>query len=369
VSGVLRKIISSALDWIHGSKQVIEPIGAVVLSFFAGSIFIVAIGVSPWEVAVSVATGALHGGHAVGVTLEETVPLFLSGLAFLLPFRAGFFNIGAQGHLQLGGLAAVWVTLNLNGPPALVITGAMLAAILGGMVAVAIPLIAKVYAGVNEVVTTIMFNFIWLFLVYGVVTGPMKDPTAWFGTTYPVPVSYRLPEIFLRMHAGILFIIVFAVIGYVLLRYTSFGLQMRATGLNPTAAREAGINTNRVVVVTVLISAALAGLAGGIQALGVVHRVAEGWAKPWGFLGITVGLLGGLDVLGALAAAFFLAVLETGSRHMQAMTAVPPAFIHVLQALPVLFLLAARAAKVVPKLFPAKERRSTGTLFTRERER
>jgi ABC-type uncharacterized transport system permease subunit len=103
--------------------------------------------------------------------------------------------------------------------------------------------------------------------------------------------------------------------------------------------------------------------------MGIVYRVAEGWAKGWGFIGITVGLLGGLDILGALGAAFFLAVLETGSRHMQAMTGVPPALIHVLQGLPVVLLLAVRGAKIFPRLFPEKERRYTETLVARERER
>ena len=362
MSGVVRKITFSALDWMYSFSRVIEPIGAVVLSFFAASIFLVVIDVSPWEVIVTLVRGALYGRHAVGITLEETVPLFLSGLAFLLPFLTGFFNIGAQGQLQIGALFAVWVTLNISGPPAFVITAAMLASVLGGMVAVAVPLMAKLYRGVNEVVTTIMFNFICLYFVYAIVTGPMKDPAAWFGTTYPVPASYRLPEIFLGLHVGFPIAIMLAGVGYVLLRYSTFGLQLRASGLNPTAAREGGINTNRVLVGSVLIGAAMAGLAGGIQAVGVVNRVAEGWAKGWGFLGITVGLLGGLDVLGALAAALFLAVLETGSRYMQAMTAVPSAFIFVLQGLPVLFLLAMRAAKVFPKLFPGKEKRSTETL-------
>ncbi len=355
-----------AADWLQKSSPAMESVVAVVCAFLFASIFLVVINVSPWEVLVSLLRGALDGRHAVGTTLEETIPLFLSGVAFLLPFLVGFFNIGVQGQLQIGALFAVWVTLNMSGPPVVVITAAMLAAVLGGVVAVAIPLLAKVYLGVNEVVTTIMFNFICIFFTYAMVTGPMKDPAAWFGTTHPVPVSYRLPEIFPGLHVGFLIAVMLGVVGYVLLRHSSFGLRVRASGLNPTAAQEAGINTKRVMVESVLMSGAIAGLVGAMQALGVVHRVAEGWAKPWGFLGIVVGLLGGLDVSGALGAAFFLAILETGSRHMQAMTGVPGAFVPMLQGLPVVFVLAARAARAFSKLFPATEEGTAAALSAKE---
>ena len=343
-----------------GATPVLEATIAIVFTFSAVSIILALLGISPGEVVRSLLRGALGTSYGIVGTLNETVPLFLCGLAFLIPFLCGFFNIGTQGQLELGALVSILICLNLNGPPLVVVPLSLFCGIIGGIFAIIIPLLLSIYRGTNEVVTTIMSNFIYRYFIYALLMGPLKEPGAWFATTPRLPRAYQLPKIFLHAHAGVLIAGMVGILFYFLIRYTTFGLKLRAIGLNPTAALFAGVKVRKIRLQAVLLGGALAGLAGAIQVLGVVYRVAEGWSKPWGFLGLPVALFGGCNVFGVLAAAFFLAMLEVGSRHMQAMTGIPAAFVLLLQNLPLAFLLAIRSSRVLTqrleKIFLAKEK-------------
>jgi ABC-type uncharacterized transport system permease subunit len=323
----------------------------VLVSLLAVVTLSLVVGAAPLVVLAALAEGALGSWQALTSTMRELVPIALTGLAFLLPLRAGFFNIGAQGQLELGALAAVAVATTLQGAPAVVIGAAMLAAATVGAAALLLSLVLKVVRGASEVTTTIMMNFAVLEFTLAMVTGPMKDTTAFFGTTLPVPDRMRLPGLPAGsgFHIGIWLGVALVLLVHWVARATVFGFHLRAVGGNVTAARFAGIHVDRVLAGVVLLAGALAGAAGGIQVLGVVHRVAEGWSKPWGFTGILAALLGGSPT-GVLAAAFLLAVLESGARHMQAMTGVPSALVYVLQALPVLLFLALRSLPALRRL-------------------
>jgi general nucleoside transport system permease protein len=316
----------------------------------------VLVGASTMTVLHALVEGSLTSRHALAATLRETAPIALCGLAFLLPFRAGFFNIGGQGQLEAGALAAVAVA-TLPGGPATATWALVLAAGAGAVVA-APALVLKTQRAASEVTTTIMINFAVIELALAMVTGPMKDPTAFFGTTHAIPDAARLPvtPASLGVHLGVWLAVAAAGIVHWAQRRTLFGFRLAALGgkraegsENRAAARAAGIPVDRVLAATVLVSAALAGLAGGIQVLGVVYRVAEGWSRPWGFVGILAALLGG-SPLGAVGASFLLAALETGGRHMQAMTGVPSAMVYVLQALPVILYLGLRATPIARRL-------------------
>jgi general nucleoside transport system permease protein len=309
------------------------------------------VGGHPLQVLAALAEGSLGGSQAIGSTLKETVPIALCGLAFLIPFRAGFFNIGGQGQLEVGALAATALATWLTGPPAVVMSLALAAGGAFGAAAVLPAVALKLGRGASEVTTTIMINFAVIELVLAMVTGPMKDPAAFFGTTLPIAEAFRLPALAAwgGTHLGVPLTLVASFAFWWMLRRTVFGFHLAALGGNRAAARAAGISVDRVLAVAVLASAALAGLAGGIQAIGVVYRVAEGWSKPWGFVGILGALLGG-SPLGVLGASFLLAALETGGRHMQAMTGVPSALVYVLQGLPVLLFLALKATPLARRL-------------------
>jgi simple sugar transport system permease protein len=305
----------------------------------------------------ALAEGSLGSRQALASTLRETAPIALCGLAFLVPFRAGFFNIGGQGQLELGALAAVAVATMPAGPAAITVALALGLAGVAGAAAALPALVLRNRRGASEVTTTIMINFAVIELVLAMVTGPMKDPTAFFGTTRGVPDAVQLPVMpaWTGVHLGVWLALVASMGLHWALRRTVFGFHLAALGGNRAAARAAGIRVDRVLAGAVLLSAALAGLAGGIEVLGVVHRVAEGWSRPWGFVGILAALLGA-SPLGVLVAAFVLAALETGGRYMQAMTGVPSAMVYVLQGLPVILYLGLRATPLLRRLAEAGER-------------
>ncbi len=323
----------------------------LVLSLATVVALSLSVGAHPVAVLTALVQGALGSPHALFSTLRELVPIALTGLAFLLPLRAGFFNIGGQGQLELGALAAIAVATTLRAPPLVTVGAARVVAAAAGAAVLLLPLVLKLTRGASEVTTTIMLNFAVLEFTLAMVTGPLKDPSAFFGTTLPAPAAVRLPALPAGsgVHLGIWLGVGVVLLVHWTVRATVFGFHLRAVGGNATAARIAGIPVSRVLLRTAFLSGALAGLAGGIQVLGVVYRVAEGWSKPWGFTGILAALLGGSPA-GVLVSGFLLASLEAGARHMQAMTGVPAALVYVLQALPVLLFLSLKALPMVRRL-------------------
>lgn len=295
---------------------------------------------------VPAALSAMIGGvvgsrQAVIETVIEAAPTALCGLAFLIPFKAGFFNIGAQGHLQLGALAAVFVTTTVTLPAPLMIPLALIVSALAGVLLIAPALVLKARRGANEVTTTVMLNFVAIEFVLAMVTGPMQQPDSFFAESDLIPAEYRLPAL-MGIHVGVFLVVAIIVAAGWILKRTVFGFRLDALGGNPSAAEALGMRTSLTLGRAVLAAGAIGGIAGGIQALGVVFQVAEHWAKPWGFLGILAALMGRTPV-GVIFAALLLAGLEIGGRNMQAMTGVPAALVFLLQSVPVLILLAVRS--------------------------
>ncbi len=320
-------------------------VASVVLSLAALCVCSFLAGASPLKVMTALFEGALKGRYALVTTLSEWVAMTLCGLAVLIPYRAGFFNVGGQGQLEVGAIAAAAVVLSLTAPRPLVILIALLAAVAAGILVVSVPLVLRLRRGASEVTTTIMMNFACVQFMYAMVTGPLKDPESWYGTTPPVPEVYRLPSFppGTEVPVGIWVAVLIALGAAWLVSSTVFGLHLRAVGGNRAAAVAAGIPAERVFAKAVLTGAALAGLAGGLELLGYTFRVAEGWSKSWGMVGIPIALLGG-NPLGVLVVGLLFAILETGSRSMQALTGVPAALIYLFQGLPVIIYLGLRAS-------------------------
>ncbi len=337
------------IQWLWQSQ-----IGISMLSLSLSLILLLTMalisGAQPLAVLISLGEGALRGKHSIISTLRETAVITLAGLAVLIPIRVGFFNIGGQGQIEIGALAAVIVATNLKGPPAMVVGASLIAAMAGGAFTILVPLFLKIKRGASEVTTTIMMNLACIQLVSALITSVLKDPTAFYGTTQPIPDPYRLPlfPADLGLHLGVWITLIIAVIAYWLMKRTVLGMYLKAVGSNRAAAEAMGISVNKVLAAAVLAGAALAGLAGGIQAMGVTYKVAEGWSKTWGFTGIPVAFLGG-NSLGVIPVAFLLAILETGARHMQAMTGVPSALVYVFQGIPVLLFVCLSAMRLLQK--------------------
>jgi len=338
-----------SIQWLWQSQ-----VGISILSLILSLILLLSMslisGAQPFAVLASLFEGAFKGKHSIVSTIKETAIISLAGLAVLIPIRAGFFNIGGQGQIEIGALTAVIVASNLQGSPAVVITAALIAAMAGGALTVVVPLFLKIKRGASEVTTTIMMNLACIELVSAMITGVLKDPSAFYGTTRVIPEANRLPFFpqDLGVHIGVWITLIIALIAYWVMKRTVFGIYLKAVGSNREAAKASGIFMNQVLGVAVLAGAALAGLAGGIQAMGVTYKVAEGWSKTWGFTGIPVAFLGG-NSLGVIPVAFLLAILETGARHMQAMTGVPSALVYVFQGIPVLLFVCLSAMRLLHK--------------------
>ena len=280
---------------------------------------VIAAGSDPWTAYVALFDGSLGSQRAISETFVSMTPLLFGGLAVALAFQAGLFNIGVEGQLVVGGIAAGVVGVKLSLPAPLHVLIALLAGAAAGALWALIPAILKAWRGVHEVITTIMMNFVAFsisrFLVKpgGALEGEI--PTA----TEPVQSSAELPRIWFptRLHLGILFALLAAIACWYFLFRMPAGFRFRLVGANPVAARFNGISYHRVVVETMLLSGALAGLVGVVEVLGTHRRYLDSFPPGYGFDSIAVAPLGGLHPIGVGAAAWVFGLLRAGSTQLQ----------------------------------------------------
>jgi len=293
--------------------------------------------------------GAFGSFDAFADTLKATAPLVLGGLSVGLAFKAGLFNIGADGQYKLGALGSVAAGIALAGaPPPIAITCALIAGFLAGAAWGFIPGVLKAVAGAHEVVVTIMLNYVAKYVIGGLVGGPLRQHGRPEAIT-PDVGNAALPIIIgATGHAGILLAIVaVAFVAWLLFR-TTIGFEIRTVGANPDAARYAGMRPRVLTVLTMSLAGGLAGLAGAIVILGVSHIMTPSFGSSVGFDSIAVALLGRTNPLGIVAAAFLFGALRSGATLMQIQSGIPPELIDVLQATILLFLV---AGPVLRRLF------------------
>jgi len=252
-------------------------------------------------------TGSIGSPFAIAGTLLKSVPLLLTGLAVVLAFRAGVWNIGGEGQFIAGALAAF-----VAAPAGVVI--AIAASMLAGALWASIASLMRAWRNAPEVLTTILLNFIGIHLLGYCVNGPLQEASGRYPQSEPAAAT--LPRIG-ELHAGIALAVIASVAAWWLLYRTKEGLRLRATGFNPSAARYAGINVNAQIARAMAVSGAVAGLAGGIELLGVTHRLFERFAAGYGYSGIAVALLAELHPLATIAAAGFFGALVTGAGELQ----------------------------------------------------
>ncbi|GMV03848.1 MAG: hypothetical protein AMXMBFR53_01300 [Gemmatimonadota bacterium] len=285
----------------------------------------------------------------LSVTLVRAVPLVLTGLAVALAFRAGVWNIGAEGQLYAGAVAAAWVGLSWEGGPAWLLAPAVLAAAgVAGALWAAVPAFMKLRLGVGEVITTLLMNFVGIHLAAFMVHGPLQESRGVFPQTDPLPAAAHLPALVpgSRLHVGFALALLLALILWVVLRFTRFGFAVRAVGASPDAARVAGrMDARRVTLVSFLVSGAVAGLAGGVEVAGVTFALYEGLSPGWGYTAIAVALLAGLHPGGVVLAGVFFGALEGGAGAMQRAAGIPAAWVNVVVALVILSVLAVDQAR------------------------
>lgn len=333
------------------------PTLSVFTAILLGSLLILLNGRDPITAFEGLFEGAFLEPRGLLATFRNMTPLVLSGLAVAFAFKSGLFNIGVQGQLILGSVAAAWVGFAIKGlPPVVHVTLALLAAVLVGGVWAGIAGALKAYADAHEVITTIMLNYIaiqfagWLISTGsdGSRPGPFASPEAAtdaIARTPEILPSARLPVIYtvppnFELHAGIFLAILASILIMFLLYRTTFGFQLRMTGYSPTAAHYAGVNVKQVTIATMVIAGCLAGMAGGIQTLGVNHRYEGNQSLGLGFDGITVAFLAGNHPIGTDFSAFLFGAMDAGTTRMALNANVAKELIQVIQALILMFVAA-----------------------------
>jgi general nucleoside transport system permease protein len=301
--------------------------------------------------AAALVTGSLGSWYAIGSgTLVRATPLILTGLAVGIAFRAGVFNIGAEGQFIVGATAAAAVALTLgSAPSALVLPLVLVSGALAGGAWASIAAVLRVRFRVLEVISTIMLNFVAGYLVSYLVRGPMQEPTHVYPQTRTFAASVHLPRLLpgTRLHLGFLIAVIACVGAWWAIRFTAAGFRLRAVGANPGAARSAGlIDVERVTMRVFLVSGALAGLAGAIEVSGVTFALYENISPGYGYTAIAVALLARLDALAIIWSGILFGALEAGAAAMQRDAGVPSVVVSVIEAGVILSLVALGRARV-----------------------
>lgn len=273
--------------------------------------------------------------HSVFEVLLASTPLMFTGLAVLVAFRSGYFNIGAEGQFLTGAIAATWVGMGWSTLPA---WAALILGLLAGAVAGAlwgtVPALLRVRFDIDEVVTTLLLNPVALLIVQGLLNGPWRNPTSQFPESTPIGAGYELPRILSgsRVHAGFVVAVLLAVVLWLVLTRTPLGMTMRAVGLSRLAASFAGINVERTLFGAALTSAGIAGLGGAVQVMGLQHQLTGEISSGFGYTGIVVATLAALSVPAALAVAVLLADITVGAESAARALQLPPQMGRVLTA-------------------------------------
>jgi simple sugar transport system permease protein len=340
----------SAGLWSSRLSPVLESIVAVFAALLLVAVLIGLTGTNPILAYAALVQQSFGSVNGLAETLVRATPLALIGLGISVAFRAGLWNIGAEGQLYLGALGATVVGLYLPPMPRALHLALAVAAGFGfGAVWAGIPGYLRAARGTNEIVTTIMMNYLATFLISFLVAGPMKDT----GRLIPVPQTPALMDSALlprlvagtRVHAGVFLALVGAVACWFLLDRTVLGYEIQAIGADASAARYGGINVPLIGTAAMVLSGGFAGLSGVSEVAGVHLRLLEGISPGYGYLAIAVALLGRLSPVGVIVSSVFFGALLVGAESMRRVAGVPVGTIYLLEGLVVLFVLAQRALR------------------------
>ncbi|MDK2951402.1 MAG: ral nucleoside transport system permease protein [Kosmotogales bacterium] len=320
------------------------PVISVIIALLIASVIILSVGKNPIEAYSIMIVGAFGGSEQIADTLVKMTPLLLTGLAVGFGFRAGIFNIGAEGQMTMGALLGAVVAMNIGSVPSVIaIPICIISGMIGGALWASIAGFLKAFTGAHEVITTIMLNWIAVNLSSFMVTGPLavgsgtpKSPEIADSAKLPVVLKVQASE----MSIAIFIAVVVAIIMYVYLEKTTSGYELKGVGFNPYAAEYGGISIKKSIIMTMAISGALAGMAGIVDILGVPpNRFVGELSGGRGFDGIAIALIGRNNPIGIIFAALLIAALRTGSNAMQVQAQIPDDIVSIIQGI-VIFLVA-----------------------------
>ncbi len=370
LSTILQRFFSPSVGTIAGAIGLALVIGALIVSLFDADVqrsagyffarpsdFFVAFGDAFFGFFISLFKGAVFDWtqptaaaafKPITDTMVRSIPLIIAGLAIAVSFTAGLFNIGAQGQLMMGAVLGGFIGFYFDLPIGIHLLFAIIGAIVGGAIWGFIPGILKAQLGANEVIVTIMLNSVAVYLLQYLLTTQTFVGDGYPGKSQKVAPTAQLPLLLgsgFRLHAGFILAIVAAILVWWILKRSTFGFELRAAGANPNAARTAGINVPRTMMLTLVLSGALAGLAGTAPVLGSEKFISSGVAASYGFDAITVALLGKSNPLGVVLAGLLFGGLNAGSALMQS-SDIPVDIVQITQAVIVLLIAASEAIRL-----------------------
>lgn len=314
---------------------VLIPLVSILLTFLLTSGFVLAYGANPLQAVYYFLIDPLSSPVRLIEVLVKTTPLLLTGVAVAFAFSGGYWNIGAEGQLYMGATAATAIGLQMQDTPAwLALPLVVMGGILAGMAWATVPALMKVWLNIDEVVTTLLLNYVAIFLVSAILNGPWRDPISQWPQSPEIAASAIFPRLIprSRLHLGFILAILVVFGVWYLLSRTSFGLKMKAVGFNREAARFSGINVERTLLMVALISGGIAGLAGASEVAGIHFHLIDAISPGYGYTGIIIATLGALNPIGVSLAAVFIGLIDTGAQTVSRALGVPIYLGDVLQA-------------------------------------
>ena len=301
------------------------PMAAILATLVLCAGLIAIAGANVFEAYGVMFMSAIDSKFNIVETIVKATPLVLTGLAVAVAFRAKFWNIGAEGQFLCGAMAAVFIGTQEGLPSWVLVPMMIIAGILAGGIWAAIPALLKTRYKVDDVVTTLLLNFIVYYIMLALLDGPWKDPLSGYPDSPDIRMDAEFPIMLsnTRLHLGALLAIIAAFGVWAMMRFTTLGFAIRAVGENTRASAYAGLNVTRVVILTAMISGGLAGLAGVGEAAGLHFQVMAGISTGYGYTGIVIAMLARLSPLGVVPAAIFFSITITGAEAMSRATGVP----------------------------------------------
>ncbi|WP_042348834.1 ABC transporter permease [Bacillus massiliigorillae] len=338
--------------------NLLVPVIAVLLGLLAGAFIMLASGYNPILGYSALLEGVIGNAYNIGETIRQAAPLILAGLAVAFAFKTGLFNIGVEGQLLMGWLAAVWVGTEFDLPKMIHLPLAVIAAIAAGALWAFIPGILKAKLRVHEVIVSIMLNYTALFVTNYMIFNVLTDNA---DTTEKIAETASLRSTFLsgltdhsRLHWGIVIALIASIFMWFILEKTKTGYELKAVGFNQEASRYAGMNVSKNVVLSMVISGALAGLAGAMEGLGTYEYASlKSGFSGIGFDGIAVALLGGNAALGVVLAGTLFGALKMGALNMPFVAGVPNELVDIVIALIIFFV----ASSYIIRVFLERKKR------------
>ena len=323
------------------------PVISNILALVIGAIIIACLGKNPIKGYALLFSGSVGSKSRIAQTLMSACPLIFTSLCAAFAYKCGVFNLGGEGQFVMGATCAIMTVLGFHLEGIVAIVVALLVGILVGGIWGLLPGIMKITRGLNEMITSIMLNYVAVLFMSWVYTGPFRGGDN--PETLPIPDSAQLPRI-AKFHVGVILAILLAFFLWYVIFKTSFGFKIRAVGINPIASRVNGFSVGKLMVLSFIISGAIAGLGGSVEILGKQYRLLAGFGMGVGFDGVAIALIAQLNPIGSMVVALFFGMLTTGATSMQVGIMVPTAITEIIRALIIIFAVSGIAMLKLPKI-------------------